>query len=105
MVTYPDAYLEANRQALQFRAHLLPYIYNGHRSGACVGAVCGNPLQQPCCLVLSHSFVSFGHTPVCVNGTQLRYVVGHDRLVFLVDDSAVLLLYCTGASLCTSPVP
>jgi hypothetical protein len=28
------SYFEANRQALQFRAHLLPYIYNGHRAGA-----------------------------------------------------------------------
>ncbi len=32
-VNYPDTYFEANRLALQFRAHLLPYIYNGHRAG------------------------------------------------------------------------
>jgi len=31
-VNYPDSYFEANRQVLQFRAHLLPYIYNGHRA-------------------------------------------------------------------------
>lgn len=29
---WPSAFMEANRQALQFRAHLLPYVYNGHRS-------------------------------------------------------------------------
>lgn len=30
-VNFPNVYMEANRQALQFRAHLLPYVYNGHR--------------------------------------------------------------------------
>mmetsp|Transcript_38622 Transcript_38622/g.76005 ORF Transcript_38622/g.76005 Transcript_38622/m.76005 type:complete len:1047 (+) Transcript_38622:22-3162(+) len=29
---YPDTFMEANRGALQFRATLLPYIYNGHRA-------------------------------------------------------------------------
>jgi hypothetical protein len=31
-VNFPNMFMEANRQALQFRAHLLPYVYNGHRS-------------------------------------------------------------------------
>jgi len=31
-VNFPDAYMEANRLALQWRASLLPYVYNGHRA-------------------------------------------------------------------------
>ena len=31
-VTFPVHFMEANRQALQFRGHLLPVVYNGHRA-------------------------------------------------------------------------
>lgn len=31
-VNFPNTFMEANRQTLQARAYLLPYVYNGHRA-------------------------------------------------------------------------
>lgn len=43
-VNYPDAFMEANRNVLQSRAFLLPYIYTGHRSAFDTGVGVVRPM-------------------------------------------------------------
>ena len=44
---WPSTYMEANRLALQLRAHLLPYVYNGHRDAFQTGVGLVRPMYAP----------------------------------------------------------
>jgi alpha-glucosidase (family GH31 glycosyl hydrolase) len=61
--------MEANRLALQFRAHLLPYIYNGHRSAF----DCGVGLLRPMYYEWPELEQAYG---MDANGNNVQYMFG-----------------------------
>ncbi len=91
-VDFPDTFMEANRQALQFRGHLLPYVYNGHRHAFDSGVGLIRPMYYHWPALNSAYLMD-------ANGNHVQYMFGNDILFSPVVTSGDSSLIGMGAGL------